>query len=360
MSTPLETVTADLRLLVLPTLDALAAHHDRDPDAVRRLVVVGLTGADGVSGWGECSALNRPTYTSEWADDSFELLASGEPPGPSHPMTAAAIEMAVLDRHLRRGERSLAPHLGATAATVTAGATVGLGSAAALRSSVQRLAAAGYRRLKVKVSTGQVRAIVADVADAAPGIEIQIDGNGGLSAVDLDDLVSVAAMGVTAIEQPFAPEDLATAATLVTASPIPVMADEAAPTLADARRVRAAGALSGVAIKPPRLGGLAPALEMLAWCHEEGLAATAGGMLESGLGRHALAAFAALGGLTLTGDLSPARRWLAADPWPDLDMVDGDITVPDAPGVAPLPDRELLERYTERHASIDLAITSAT
>ena len=68
-------------------------------------------------------------------------------------------------------------------------------------------------------------------------------------------------------------------------------------------------------------------------------------MLETGLGRRALAAVAGLPGFTLTGDLSPAARWLAADPWQDLTMTDGRITVPTTPGAAPEPDPYVLDRY---------------
>ncbi len=127
---------------------------------------------------------------------------------------------------------------------------------------------------------------------------------------------------------------------------VAVVADEAAPTLEAAKLLLAQGALSGVSIKPPRVGGISRALEILAWCVGQGIPATAGGMLESALGRHALAAFAANDGLSITGDVSPSRRWLAADPWPDLDMSDGMIAVPRSPGVAPLPDQDLIEDLT--------------
>jgi L-alanine-DL-glutamate epimerase-like enolase superfamily enzyme len=69
-------------------------------------------------------------------------------------------------------------------------------------------------------------------------------------------------------------------------------------------------------------------------------------MLESALGRHALAAFAANDGVEITGDVSPSRRWLATDPWPDLKMSDGMIAVPTSPGVAPLPDQDRIEDLT--------------
>ena len=152
--------------------------------------------------------------------------------------------------------------------------------------------------------------------------------------------------GVTAIEQPFAPGLVGPAANLVDRSSVPIVADESATSVRIVDELHRARALSGVSIKPSRLGGVLAATVMHDRCLDWDLAATAGGMVESGLGRHALAAVAALPGFTLIGDLSPSRRWLAADPWPDLSMVDGAIEVPSAPGVAPDPDPDVLERYS--------------
>ena len=125
-----------------------------------------------------------------------------------------------------------------------------------------------------------------------------------------------------------------------------MVADEAASSATDVDRLHALGAVSGVSIKPPRVGGIRAATTMLGRCVTAGLPATAGGMVEAGLGRHALAAVAALDGFTLTGDVSPAGRWLAADPWPDLTLAAGGIVVPRTPGVAPDPDLDVLAAHT--------------
>jgi O-succinylbenzoate synthase len=139
---------------------------------------------------------------------------------------------------------------------------------------------------------------------------------------------------------------------LQTMGPVPVIADEAVATQADAETLLSMGAMTGLSIKPARVGGLVAALSLHRFCLAAGLAATAGGMLETGLGRHALAALAALPGFTVTGDLSPAGRWLAADPWPDLTMTAGRIDVPAGPGVAPEPDPYLLDRYRLEHRRV--------
>ncbi len=337
----------EVRLISLPTRDRLGAAHDRDPATNRELVIVRLTDADGNEGWGECSALNEATYTREWARGAFAALTTDEPVDASEaPMAAAAIEMAHLDLWLRGRDESLATWLGVATTRVPAGAVVGLGDTDATLAAVERLVGDGYGRIKLK-ATPESFAIVQAVRDRFDEIELQIDGNGSFGAEHVDALAALAYDAeLDAIEQPFDPADLDAAIDLVEATPVPVLADESIETADDADELADRGALTGVVIKPPKLGGIAAALDLLDWAAEQGLAAAAGGMLECGLGRHALAAVAGVDGFSVTGDVSPARRWLAVDPWPDLEMDGGWITVPTGPGVAPPPDLGVLDEHT--------------
>ena len=348
----------EVRLLGLPTKRSLAAAHDLAPPTDRKLVVVGVEDRDGVVGWGECSALNEPTYTSEWADDSYERLAawaSGEthPSASTHPMTCAAIEMAVADLALRRADQSLADSLGVSRTHVRAGAALGLGPVASSVFTARELVAAGYRKLKVKIDSSQVDDVPHELTHVFEGrsddpIEVHVDANGSLGEEHLMTLAGLSWHGVSVIEQPFPVDRPDLAAELMLGTDAVVVADESVATMTDAHALLEAGALRGVAIKPPRLGGLARAIELLEWCATNGVGASVGGMLECGLGRHSLAAMGALDGFTITGDLSPASQWLSEDPWPDIEMVGADIVVPASVGVAPLPDLECLERFTLR------------
>ncbi len=66
-----------------------------------------------------------------------------------------------------------------------------------------------------------------------------------------------------------------------------------------------------------------------------------GGMLETGVGRAANIALAALPGFTLPGDTSASERYYAADVTVPFQPQDGQMLVPTGPGigVTPLPDR---------------------
>lgn len=360
--TNLAQINVDIRLLSIPTVAQLRTSRDSNnspggpltvPEAFRKLVVVRLTTPEGEVGWGECSALNTVGYTDESAATSFALLTKTRSPnGQLFPMAAAAMEMARLDLRLRGESRSLAASLNRpTTATVRAGAALGLMPVEEAVREVAQLRDEGYSRVKVKIEPANVTIVPAALRSTFPDLEIQVDANGSLNQEHLDELIALSDLGISAIEQPFATNRPDLAASLISRIEIPVVADEAVPSLSAAQEIHRGGALTGISIKPARVGGLANALELLTWCVNEGVTATAGGMLECALGRHSLAAFAACDGLTLTGDLSPSRRWLQIDPWPDLSMNNGLIEVPRTTGIAPLPDQALIETLTEQRWS---------
>lgn len=356
----------ELRLVALPTRATLAASHDDAPPANRELVFVHVRSDEG-EGWGECSALNRPTYTAEFARGCFEILRDQVAPAVfasgvggqdevalvNAPMAAAGFTMAVNDMTLRSRGVSLAHELGVVATTVAAGAALGLGEPLDVANQARALAEEGYRRIKLKVAPGVDMATVEAVQTACPELSLHLDANGAYSETDLPRVIELSAAGVVAIEQPFAPAVAADVQReLMAASTVPILADESVASVADAERLHAAGLLGGVSIKAPKLGSIGQAKRLHDLCVGWGLPATAGGMLESGLGRHALAALAALPGFTLVGDVSPAGRWLLHDPWPDLTMVGGRVEVPSGPGICAAPDLDLIDRFTIDHAVV--------
>ncbi len=331
-------------LVSLPTHDSLATAIDGEPTVGRELVFVRATDGDGSHGWGECSALNAPGYTPEWARGAFGLLTSGFPITPArYPLAFAGLEMAELDLTLKNRGESLASHLGVRRSHVPAGAVVGLGSPDETVGRVASLVSAGYKRVKLKITSGKIVDRVETIRRRFPEVELQVDANGSLDESDLSDLAHLAELQVTVIEQPFAVADQELTRRLRDVTDTLVFADEAVRTVADAQ---ARPHYDGLVVKPGPSGGLQGTLELLAHATREQLQLSAGGMLESGLGRHFLAAVSGLDQFGITGDLSPAGRWLAADPFDDLQMSDGEIAIPIAPGVAPAPDADALKRFT--------------
>jgi O-succinylbenzoate synthase len=67
-------------------------------------------------------------------------------------------------------------------------------------------------------------------------------------------------------------------------------------------------------------------------------------MLETGVGRAANLALAALPGFTLPGDTSASRRYYDGDVTPEFVLDGGTIAVPDGPGIGVDPRPEVLDR----------------
>ncbi len=341
----------EVRLLSLPTKASMAAAHDETPPDDRKLTVVAVTTDAGATGWGECSAMNRNSYWHETARSSFDQLSAfrigGDSDDDSTPMAAAALEMAALDAHLRSKGISFARHIGAGRLSFPAGAVVGLGEITSVCSQVGQLVDSGISRVKLKIQPGHDIDVVHAVRLEWPTLEIQVDANGSYGRDGVPTMYRLKALGVTVFEQPFdwRQNDLESNHKLI-ATGATVVADEAIDSVDTLLRYVDSESVSAIAVKPSRLGGVRNTLAMLRIADDNDIGVVAGGMLESGLGRHLLASIAARPEFTVVGDVSPARRWLAEDPWPDIQLLDGDIITPTGVGIAPLPDQDMLDKFT--------------
>ncbi len=112
----------------------------------------------------------------------------------------------------------------------------------------------------------------------------------------------------------------------------------------DALALRAAAIIN---IKAGRVGGYLEAVRIHDLCREAGIPVWCGGMLETGIGRAANAALAALPGFTLTGDVSASDRFYSRDIVRDPIVLDGGhVRVPTGPGIGVEIDPVALEDAT--------------
>ncbi|WP_433556563.1 o-succinylbenzoate synthase [Pseudonocardia xinjiangensis] len=316
---------------------------------------------DEAEGWGECVALTDPLYSSEYVDGAADVLrrylvpalaaherldATAVAPAlhrfKGHRMAKAALEMAVLDAELRAAGRPLARELGAVRERVPCGVSVGImGSVGELLDAVDGYLEAGYVRIKLKIQPGwdvePVRAVRERFGD---DVLLQVDANTAYTLADARHLARLDPFGLLLIEQPLDEEDVLGHAELARTLATPICLDESitsAKAAADAIRL---GACSIVNIKPGRVGGYLEARRVHDVCAAHGVPVWAGGMLETGLGRAANVALAALPGFTLPGDTSASDRYYRTDITPPFVLEDGHLPVPTAPGlgVEPLPD----------------------
>ena len=121
--------------------------------------------------------------------------------------------------------------------------------------------------------------------------------------------------------------------------------DESVVSAESAASAIALGAAAVINIKPGRVGGYLDARRIHHLARAHGVGVWCGGMLETGIGRAANVALAALPGFTLIGDVSASSRFYREDITAPIEMADGHIAVPQTPGLCTPPEPEQLERF---------------
>lgn len=341
----------ELRVLHLPLVAPFATSFGTE--TVREVVVVRALTSDG-DGWGEIVTQADPLYSSEYTQGAWDValrflipalldrhrfapeeIAGALEPFKGHRMAKAGLELAVLDAALRAEGRSVAAYLGATRDRVPSGVSVGIQrDPAALVDTVRGYLDEGYARIKIKIRRGRDVGDTAAVRDAFGAIPLQVDANSAFTMADADTLAELDRFDLLLIEQPLQEDDLVDHATLARRLRTPVCLDESIVSDKAAADALALGSASVINIKAGRVGGYLEALRIHDRCLAAGVPVWCGGMLETGIGRAANAALAALPGFTLPGDVSASNRFYARDIVTEPAVLeDGHVRVPTGHGL---------------------------
>lgn len=319
-------------------------------------------------GWAECAANRLPDYSSEYHAGAAgvlkeffipeiknlgnELTAEAVAPtlhwAKGHRMAKAALETAVLDAQLRAAETPFAQYLGAVKTKVPAGVSVGImDSLPELMKFVEGYLAEGYLRIKLKIEPGWDYEPVKLVRETfGPDLLLQVDANTAYTRDDFDLLKRLDEFNLLLIEQPIEEEDILGHARLAEYIDTPVCLDESIVSAGVARDAIELGATEIINIKPARVGGYIESVKIHDIAQAAGIPVWCGGMLETGIGRAANLALAALPNFTLPGDTSASSRYYEVDTTEPFVLVDGHIDVPTGPGIGVDPIREVVDRYT--------------
>jgi O-succinylbenzoate synthase len=332
----------------------------------REVLVVKVTDSEGNVGWAEDVAMSEPLYSPEYVAGNLDLIkrfliptifSRGEvtaeevgdalAPFLGAPMAKAALETAILDAQLRSQKRSLATYLGATKEKVECGVSVGIApSIDNLLEEVGSYIDAGYRRIKLKIEPGWDIEPVRIVRETWPTIPLQVDANQAYARGDGELLSKLDPYNLLLIEQPLDEHDILGHAELAKKVKTPICLDESIVSLRAAEDALALKATTVINIKPGRVGGYLESKRIHDLCVSEKIPVWCGGMLETGIGRAANLALAALPGFTLPGDTSASSRYFKEDVTNPFVMNDGYLTVPTGPGIGVEPHIDFLEEIT--------------
>ena len=216
----------------------------------------------------------------------------------------------------------------------------------------QAILARDYPILKIKLGTRHDLQIVREIRDVSHAI-LRIDANAAWSVKGTLALIEqLAPYHIEMIEQPIPPGDLAGMKLIHDNSPIPIFADESCITLEDVPRL--AGVVDGINIKLAKSGGINHALKMIHTARAHGLKIMLGCMIESSLG---ITAAAHLSPLVDMVDLDGALL-LESDPFVGVEIVEGQMMLPDAPGLGVHPRKQANSLATRHQRMIATAPTS--
>jgi len=354
----------ELRIIHLPLVRPFRTSFGTQTS--REVLMVKVTNQNGTIGWAECVAMSEPLYSPEYVIGCLDLMkrflipvlkskqditAEDVPvvlkPFLGGQMAKAALETAILDAQLRDEKISLASYLGATKSKVECGVSVGIANdLEALGQEVKSYVDAGYRRIKLKIEPGWDIEAVKYVRSLYPEIPLQVDANQAYSRADGKHLAKLDEFNLLLIEQPLDEHDILGHALLSKEVKTPICLDESIISLQAAEDALELKATTIINIKPGRVGGYIESVKIHDLCLKNKIPVWCGGMLETGIGRAANLALAALPGFTLPGDTSASARYFKQDITTPFVMEDGYLNVPNTPGIGVEPDMEFLEEIT--------------
>jgi muconate cycloisomerase len=201
--------------------------------------------------------------------------------------TFAGFELALLDLSGQALGFALGEILGGTEHPAPAGSVV-IGfevETPALPRYCAVLRLQGKRFVKVKVGRADDRERLAIISDAVK-VPLRLDANGAWASAGeaVQALRAMAAIPIASIEQPLPPDDLKGARRIREVTGLPVMADEAVCTLADAERLIQARAADLFNIRLGKCGGAIGALRLVERARASGVGCQLGTLVgETGI-----------------------------------------------------------------------------
>jgi O-succinylbenzoate synthase len=339
----------------------------------RRILLAEIK-SEGLTGWGECTAGERPFFSPESTDSAWQVIVqelgpmlAAEPPqhGGECPrifrpvrgnrMAKATLENAIWDLEAQREGVSLAQLIGGVREMIPCGVSVGIQSSIEeLMEIVERELAAGYQRIKLKCKPGWDVDVFEKVRNRWPDIMLSCDANSAYKLRDSDHLVSFDAFDLLMIEQPLWHDDFYFHSMLQKRLETPICLDESIRNRRDALAAIEMESCKIINLKLGRVGGFSEAIAVHNATQERGIPVWCGGMLETGIGRAHNIALSSLENFSLPGDVSASARYWAEDIIePEVTVSPaGEIAIPDTPGRGYEVRTELVERLTVRKETI--------
>jgi o-succinylbenzoate synthase len=332
----------------------------------REGIITEVIDESGNRGYGEGVAFSTPWYTEETVGTSLHILKDVLIPlllksSISHPgevsslfstvrrnnMAKAALECAVWDLYAKQQNKPLWKVIGGSREVIKAGAVAGTPSIGETIEQVHELVKDGYKRIKVKISPGADAELLKGIRREFPTLMLMADANSAYTLGDLEQLKALDEFQLEMIEQPLGIDDIYEHSILQKELKTKVCLDESITSFYDAETAIALGSCGYINIKLGRVGGFNTAISIHDLCKRQGVRVWCGGMIEFGISRAHNIALATLEGFDFPGDISSSSRYWEQDIIePEVKVIDGQIPVPQAPGIGVELNRKRLKEVT--------------
>jgi O-succinylbenzoate synthase len=339
----------------------------------RKILVVEVR-SEGLIGWGECTAGERPFFSSESTETAWHVILEELGPmlaseSPQHggdcpsifklvrgnPMAKATLENAIWDLEAQREGVSLSQLIGGVRETIACGVSLGIQpSITDLLVIIERELEAGYQRIKLKCKPGWDVEVFERVRSRWPEIMLSCDANSAYKLKDADHLATFDDFDLLMVEQPLWHDDFYYHSMLQKRLNTAICLDESIRNRRDALAAIEMESCRIINIKLGRVGGFSEAIAVHNAAQERGIPVWCGGMLEAGIGRSHNIALSTLENFSLPGDVSAsARYWREDIVEPEITVSSaGEIEIPDTPGRGYEVRTDLVERLTVRKEQI--------
>ncbi len=321
--------------------------------------------SEGLTGWGECVAMEGPWYSAETTTTAWHILTQFLCPMligkeitsaadanrfikrvRGNPMARAGIENAIWDLCAQAEGVSLSQMLGGVRDRVSVGVSIGIQPTIdALAKRVANFVEQGYGRVKCKIEPDWTYEPLARIRADFPDALLMADANSAFMLADAPILRELDALNLLMIEQPLGYDDIADHARLQRELKTPICLDESIHAIADAQAMIDLQAGRIINMKQGRVGGLSIAKRIHDMAESADIQMWCGGMLETGIGRATNIHLATLPNFTLPGDISATDRYYHEDITEHfaLNVEDSTMSVPTAPGIGVTVRRDRLD-----------------
>lgn len=324
--------------IAMPFVEKLRTSFGEEP--FKTAVLIRITTEDGLVGWGEAPVEIHPGYSSETMGTADHVLREFLIPAllgktvqsptdvpellshtRGHPLAKHSLEQAVWDAWSQANSLSIAQAFAYHLPAGNEGRGVAkVGVSIGIKPTIEETIAViskrlgeGYARIKLKIMPGWDVELARAVRAQFPDILLMLDANSAYTLADAEHLKQVDDLNLLMLEQPLGYFDIYEHSKLQPQLKTSICLDESIHSADDARLAFELGACRIINLKPSRVSGFTESLEIYKVCVENNAPLWIGGMMETGIGRAANAAFASLPGVTLPCDISATNRYFVTD-----------------------------------------------